>query len=153
MIPKTIMIDKWTFSKTLERFLVTLMRFDIVEEKSDICFWPSFNALVDRQFKVMENKYIKTLLIDDMRDIKADIIARTYEEGIKALKEDGPFSVLYLDHDLASYDENGNEKTGYHVMCFLEEFPEYLPEKIICVSSNPAGMKRIHSVIEKLYGE
>jgi hypothetical protein len=94
---------------------------------------------------------MKTLLIDDLRDIKADVIARTYDEGIAALKTQGPFTVLYLDHDLASYDQYGREKTGYDVMCFLEANLRYLPASIIIVSSNPVGRKNMEVVIDKLY--
>lgn len=90
----------------------------------------------------------KILLIDDMRDIKADVVARTFDEGIKALKNKGPFTTLYLDHDLG--DENPT-KTGYDIMCFLEENPQYLPERILCISANPVGRQKIQVVIEKLY--
>lgn len=91
----------------------------------------------------------KTLLIDDMRDIEADIVARTYDEGIQALKTQGPFKTLYLDHDLG--DGQVPERTGYTVMCWLEEHPEYLPGEIILVTSNPVGRKNMQAVILKLY--
>ena len=93
---------------------------------------------------------MKTLLIDDLRNIPADVIARNYMDGITALKHQGPFSILYLDHDLGDYEE-GVEKTGYDIMCFLEVNPELLPKKIICVSSNPVGRQKIQVVIDKLY--
>jgi len=58
---------------------------------------------------------------------------------------------LYLDHDLASF-EGDKEKTGYDVICWLEENTEYLPiHGIYCVSSNPVGRSRINQVIDKLY--
>lgn len=84
------------------------------------------------------------LLIDDIRTIYADKTCRTYAEGIESLKEGG-WDVLWLDHDL------GEEKTGYDIMCFLEENPKYLPGKIVCVSANPVGRKRIEQVIDKIY--
>jgi len=93
----------------------------------------------------------KILLIDDQRNLTADYTARTYDEGIDQLMHHGPWSLLLLDHDLASYGANGVEKTGYDVMCFLEEFPEYLPGEIRCVSDNPVGRRRIGVVINKLY--
>lgn len=83
------------------------------------------------------------LLIDDMRNIKADDIARTYQEGIEFLSKN-KYSHLWLDHDL------GEEKTGYDIMCWLEEHQENLPDKIICISSNPVGRERINVVIKKL---
>jgi hypothetical protein len=90
----------------------------------------------------------KTLLIDDMRDINATRIARTYDEGITALKEGG-WDVLYLDHDLG--DMAIPERTGYTVLCFLEENPQYLPVRIELVTSNPVGRLKMRSLIEALY--
>ena len=94
---------------------------------------------------------MRTLLIDDVRDLIADVIARNYDEGIRQLKFNGPWDKLLLDHDLASFDADGKEKTGYDVMCFLEEFQEYLPKLIVCVSANPVGARRIESVIRGIY--
>lgn len=94
----------------------------------------------------------RVLLIDDKRNIKATLVCRTYDEGLSALKSE-KWQLLYLDHDLGCYDENGREKTGYDIMCFLEEYPQYLPEKIMIVSSNPVGRKRMQVVIDKLYGD
>lgn len=108
---------------------------------------------------------MKVLLIDDIRDIEmvmpnyrsySDFTAttvRNFQMGIIALKMHGPFDILFLDHDLASFDENGKEKTGYDIMCFLEENPEYLPGEISIVSSNPVGRRNMQVVIDKLYGE
>ena len=62
----------------------------------------------------------RTLLIDDVRTLKAHRIARTYDEGIKALTEES-WDILLLDHDLGCFDENGREWTGYDILCFLEE--------------------------------
>lgn len=94
---------------------------------------------------------IKTLLIDDMRNLKADKIARTYDDGIKALESE-QWDVLLLDHDLGCFDKNGREWTGYDVMCWLETHLKYLPTcDIRVVSSNPAGRIRMESVINKLY--
>jgi hypothetical protein len=90
---------------------------------------------------------LKTLLIDDLRDIAAQRVARTYDEGIQALK-DGSWDILYLDHDLGDPDE---KKTGYGVMCFLEENEQFLPRKIVLVTSNPVGRKNMQAVIDRLY--
>ena len=87
------------------------------------------------------------LLIDDLRNFpEVTQVARTYEDGIKALKSQN-WDVLYLDHDLGQAD--GLDGTG--VMNFLEENPHYLPKKIIIVSSNPVGRQRMQIIIEKLY--
>lgn len=95
---------------------------------------------------------IKTLLIDDMRNLKADRVARTFDEGITALQEE-VWDVLLLDHDLGCFDSDGKEYTGYDIMCWLEENPEFLPVcDIRIVSSNPVGRQRMQQVIDKLYG-
>jgi hypothetical protein len=107
---------------------------------------------------------MKSILIDDVRNIEADVICRTFEEGIEALKTLGPFGILYLDHDLGQVNEFGSEvpidvggelylPTGYGIMCFLERHPKFLPIEIRIVSSNPVGRKRMQAVIDKLYSE
>jgi hypothetical protein len=93
---------------------------------------------------------MRTLLIDDLRDIDADVVARTFKAGIEALKSQR-FDVLYLDHDLG--DEGVPEKTGYDVINFLEANPEYLPGKIVLVTSNPVGRQKMQVVIDKLYNK
>jgi hypothetical protein len=62
---------------------------------------------------------MKTLLIDDLREIAADRVPRTFSEGIQALRE-GPWDLLFLDHDLG--DPNPRH-TGYDILCWLEENP------------------------------
>lgn len=103
---------------------------------------------------------MKILLIDDARDIdyinrgwnvKVTHVARTFAEGIKALKENGPFDILLLDHDLDSFDEEKNELTGYMIMIFLEQNLHLLPKKVELVTSNPVGRAKMQVVIDKLY--
>lgn len=102
---------------------------------------------------------MKTLLIDDLRDVDfvnkswnvaVTDVARTFAEGINALKA-GNVDTLLLDHDLACFDDEGNELTGYKVMLFLEENPEYLPKRIILVTSNPVGRAKMQTVVDKLF--
>lgn len=93
----------------------------------------------------------KTLLIDDIRTFPADLIARTYDDAIDAIMNDGPWSTVLIDHDLGDYTNLDHEKTGYDIMLFLENNPQYLPEEITCISANPAGRERINSVISRLY--
>ncbi len=90
------------------------------------------------------------LLIDDERNLEAHAVARNYFDGIKLL-ESQKWELLLLDHDLASYDENGKEKTGYDVMCWLEQNSQHLPAKIKLVTSNPVGRQRMQQVINSLY--
>src|SRR5579863_767583 len=106
---------------------------------------------------------MKSILIDDLRSIEADVVCRTFETGIHALRTLGPFGVLFLDHDLGELDDNYQDafmeidetryvKNGYGIMCFLENHPELLPIKIEVVSSNPVGRAKIQAAIDKLYG-
>ena len=90
---------------------------------------------------------MKTLLIDDLRDIKVDTTARTFDEGIEALKLGG-WDTLYLDHDLGDPDPR---KTGYDVLNFLELNPHLLPGRIVLVTQNPVGMEKMRKLIEQLY--
>ncbi|MCK5072283.1 MAG: hypothetical protein KAQ98_02580, partial [Bacteriovoracaceae bacterium] len=59
-----------------------------------------------------------TLLIDDIRNLRADFVARNYADGIRALRK-GTWDHLLLDHDLGSF-KNGKEFTGYDIACWLE---------------------------------
>ncbi len=102
------------------------------------------------------------LLIDDVRgetNVKCelDIIARNYWTGLECLKL-RKWDILYLDHDLSSFETDHmgkmtNEKTGYDIICWLERNLDFLPERVYCVSTNPAGRKRIEQVLMKLYGK
>jgi CheY-like chemotaxis protein len=106
---------------------------------------------------------MRILLIDDLRDLRIlapryigdasyeGRTARNYNDGIRAL-HDGPWDLLLLDHDLGDY-ENGVERTGYDIACYIEEHPELLPAKTIVVSSNPVGRQKINQVVEKLYAQ
>lgn len=98
---------------------------------------------------------MRILLIDDQRekkdvDLRITQVERRYAQGLYALENEGPWDILYLDHDLMSFNQRG-EMTGYDIMCWLERNPEYLPGKIELVTSNPAGRQRMQQVIDKLY--
>jgi hypothetical protein len=90
---------------------------------------------------------MKTLLIDDMRTLEVDRIERTFDGGICALAAQH-WETLYLDHDLGDKDER---KTGYGIMCWLEQNPQHLPENIVIITSNPAGRQYMELVRRKLY--
>ena len=92
---------------------------------------------------------MKTLLIDDVRNLDASYTARNYQEGIKALKRES-WDHLLLDHDLASFSKSGREYTGYDIACWLERNPQHLPKKVTIVSSNPVGVSRIKSALSRL---
>lgn len=89
----------------------------------------------------------KSLLIDDLRNFEVDRVARTFKEGIEALKEQ-QWDELYLDHDLGSTRPN---ETGYDILCWLETNQQHLPHDIVLVTANPVGAERMKVVIKKLY--
>jgi len=93
---------------------------------------------------------MRILLIDDKRDLTANRVARNYDQGIVALQQE-KWDLLLLDHDLGDFSHD-KEKTGYDILLFLEENPQYLPKGIQIVSSNPVGRQRMQVVIDKLYG-
>lgn len=86
---------------------------------------------------------MRTLLIDDLRNLKADVIARNPTEGILLLENCGPWDLLLLDHDMATYDEKGKEITGYDVLLWIEE-------RAYCIINNPTlTRKRKLELLEK----
>lgn len=98
------------------------------------------------------------LMIDDERapsyvesrwGIKVDKLVRTAQEGINDLKAN-KIDVLFLDHDLQSFDSEGNEITGTSIMLFLKENPEYLPNRIIFITMNPIGLQRMSGIYEEI---
>lgn len=85
------------------------------------------------------------LLIDDLREVGQDIVARTPHEGKLALQAH-PVTHLYIDHDLG-LDTNGNEyDNGYKVICWAIE-NECLPPFVQIVSSNPVGRRNIEAAL------
>lgn len=104
---------------------------------------------------------MKVLLIDDQRtpvliksqyDIQVTSLASDYHEGIRLLKEGGPFDLLLLDHDLSSWTEDGSrELTGTDIMQFLIDNPQFLPKDIFLVTANPVGRMRMQEMIKEAY--
>ena len=98
----------------------------------------------------------RILAIDDERECKgANIVARTYEDGLKAL-ELGPWDELWLDHDLGAVEQQqirGREATGYDILCFMEQAfsPSKLSKKIVLLTSNASARPKMEAVIDKLY--
>lgn len=90
---------------------------------------------------------MRILLIDDIRWAPADAIARTFDKGIEALHVLGPWDVLLLDHDLGDPDP---KKTGYDILCWLEENPEFTPKNILLVTQNPVGREKMQPLVDRL---
>jgi hypothetical protein len=102
-----------------------------------------------------------TLWLDDIRPpwkhgYFSATWAKTAEEAI-ALLGTGQVRFASLDHDLSVEATLGNwqnEKTGYDVVCWLEEHPEFWPPEGVRVHSmNPAGRARMQTVIDKHYND
>lgn len=89
------------------------------------------------------------LLIDDIRNIQGvDKVARTYDEGLHAIHNEGPWDCILFDHDLG--DKHTPERTGYDLMCELERHPELIPNNIILVTQNPVGLQKMNFLKNKL---
>lgn len=101
-----------------------------------------------------------TLWLDDIREPwKHGYIgctwAKTADEAIAELKK-GSVTFASLDHDLSEQATMGNpgpnEKTGYTVVCWMEENNVWPVDGIRVHSMNPAGKARMEAVIRKHYG-
>lgn len=91
------------------------------------------------------------LLIDDKRSLAGITkTVRNYNTAIDALKET-LWNLVVLDHDLGDFDENGKERTGYDILCWLEQNQQYLPKRIELITNNPSARLRMQLVIDKLY--
>lgn len=81
---------------------------------------------------------------------------KTYHEAIAFLiKNKNQITFASLDHDLSEAATLGNwinEKTGYDVLCYMEEYEIWPKDGIRVHSLNPAGKIRMHQVIERHYG-
>ena len=80
--------------------------------------------------------------------------AKTYEEAIEALKG-GNVTLASLDHDLSEMATLGmpepGEKTGYDVICWMEENNVWPKDGVRVHSMNPAGRQRMQAVVDKHY--
>jgi hypothetical protein len=72
-------------------------------------------------------------------------VVKTYEEAIELLKT-GKVEKASLDHDL------GTEKTGYDVICWMEENNVWPRNGVIVHSQNPVGKQKMEVVVKKHYG-
>ena len=106
------------------------------------------------------------LWLDDVRDPAAFGFVgwtwvKTAEEAIRLLAT-GAVSRASLDHDLTPEQTLGgmfgviredDAKSGYDVVCWLEQNPQFWPPEGVHVHSmNPAGRKRMEQVVQRRYG-
>ena len=80
------------------------------------------------------------LLIDDLRELKMDHVARTAEVGRQALLS-FPVTHLYMDHDL------GTDETGYDVLVWALA-RSCVPDNVYFVTSNPVGRDNMAAALE-----
>lgn len=87
-----------------------------------------------------------TLLIDDMRDIDADIVARTSTEGREALQHNY-ITHLYLDNDLGS----DQDMEGIDILSWARD-NNCVPEMVYPVTDNPVARRRMIALLENDLG-
>ena len=99
---------------------------------------------------------MKILMLDDLREpwiyknpINGDAlgvhnvqVVRNYQTAIEQLSIK-KWPMLLLDHDL------GEEKTGYDLVCWLEQNPDRIPRYVYLITSNPVGAKNIGVVLDQ----
>lgn len=78
-----------------------------------------------------------TLLIDDVRDLNTDIVARTFNAGVEILRSIDTITELYLDNDLGL-----NQKEGWEILR-LAIWEHILPPKVQLVTSNPVAREKM----------
>ena len=79
------------------------------------------------------------LLIDDVRDLNADAIARTPEAGQRLLAS-GPWACLCLDHDL------GTAQTGLAVLHWAIGH-DCLPQRVPLGPANPTARSKMAAAL------
>ncbi len=105
----------------------------------------------------MDLSNARILFVDDERDPPEKdalhtVVARNYNMAILFLTLH-KFQEVSLDHDIASFDGLGKEKTGYDIALWLANRKMnnegYVPPVIRVHSMNPVGRNNIQSVINR----
>ena len=99
------------------------------------------------------------LWLDDMRKPPVGFTwAKTADEAI-ALLETGKVEFASLDHDLAEEhyadmdrSTGFKEKTGYEVVCWMEQYDIWPPLGCAVHSFNPVGKARMLAAMDRVYG-
>lgn len=109
--------------------------------------------------EILTEKVEYGLYVDDERPLpdryknkndKWDV-AKNYDEAIKLLSKN-KYDIVSLDHDIASWNKDGREMTGYDIALFLAQRKhdgDYVPPEIFAHTANPVGKKNIDSVISR----
>lgn len=97
----------------------------------------------------------KGLYVDDIRNPPQNCegwdIARNWNEAIILLSTN-EYDRISLDHDIASFREDGREMTGYDIALWLAQRKHdglYVPPHVYVHSANPVGVENIQSVINR----
>lgn len=96
--------------------------------------------------KKIEDDIGLRVLIDDIRDLYADVTLRTAQEARRFFAEPRKLIQLYMDHDLGCVDENGNEDDGYRVLSYILE-QGTRPETVTLVTANPVGRDKMAALL------
>ena len=76
-------------------------------------------------------------------------VARTADQA-KTLLLNQAWDVMYVDHDLASFNESGKETTGYDVLkWFFEKIAGPRPVRFVLLTSNPVGRRSLVELINQ----
>lgn len=99
----------------------------------------------------------RILAIDDVRSCDyANIVARTYLDGVDALSKMGPWDELHLDNDIGAveqqYSPTGKPYEGYDVLTLMEAaFPNSLLPKVVNIlTSNSSARQKMQSALTKM---
>jgi hypothetical protein len=104
-------------------------------------------------------KMQRGLYVDDIRNIPASYqndnevwdLARNYDQAIKMLQITD-YDMLSLDHDIASWNDDGREMTGYDITLWLAQRKIdglYTPPEIFVHSANPVGVRNMNAVLDR----
>ena len=95
------------------------------------------------------------LYLDDLRNPPDDswTVVRTVEEAKDYLQQ-GVVEVLSLDHDLGTYGDSNEDRTGYEVVKWLEEEVNHRrlipPAEFKIHSANPVGRANMEAAIASI---
>lgn len=121
---------------------------------------------------------IMILWLDDVREpwkhgYGGAIWAKTYDSAVAALQT-GDVAFASLDHDIGAcedcvkagyhigdmktsettfYNRCPHAKSGYDVVCWMEEHDVWPPNGVVVHSMNPVGRARMESVIKQHYSK
>lgn len=92
------------------------------------------------------------IYLDDERMPKSNgwIICRNYQDFVYTIKNHGLPTMISFDHDIASFDENGDELTGFDAAKFITEY--CMDNDLKCPdfnvhSANPVGSMNINGLL------